>query len=811
MKEYLYDLDENGFVTKYLYSGRKETVCNWEGGDSNQLRYEKYLRSRVAEHAPIVPDKDICIGRESVLGLPWKYFYSHGNCFLNVSAFYNELRRVDLVAATVLTVSEDMEVSAHLWSCDAMDLWVNGNLVGGMQAPVYKPVRRQLVRLPLKKGENDLYIRLETLGVRDTSIAFAIQLLEQRDKIKVALTDAAGAVPFCEAESILDSAVLKEGKLRFDRPLPQESRIVYDKEMPDFCKRASRFLSETVSGKQEIDLKEYASFRVEIMIGGQQIGRRFERIELRNAVYLNRKDGDPQDIYREIGKITSLTRDAADGFALYPMLARYYEGKRTNEDRDELNKTLEQIERRMDCADFMTCALIRFLKNYGMELKYPVHEKIKEVMLNFRYWMDDEGQDGMCFWSENHSLMFYQTAYFFGMEYPDNRFVRSGKTGRELAEEARRRIHEWLDDVCEYGFDEFNSGTYTPITFSAILNLVDYAEPGIANKAQKAADLLIRMMAVHCFRNVVISPQGRIYRDVLYPHRQALQSLVNFIRPDTPYVYNEWLISMATSSYRIPEDAEALMDCSGAYTYQTGNAVVDLYKTDNYMLTSVQSPRRDGVTRVWERDEEDAHNESFLYVKSWNECFHGTTQFEPGVLGYQQHLWYAALDTELVIFVNHPGGFSEDMSEMRPGYWYGNGVIPALLQDKNVLAAVYVIPEDWPVHFTHLFWNEKKFTETSTKDGWLFGRKENSYIGIWCSKPYVDYNDVLFDCEKRSYGDKIAYLCVCGSRNEHGDFEQFQTECLTHDPWFDETADTLISADLTLVWKKHSNSTQYMD
>ena len=56
--------------------------------------------------------------------------------------------------------------------------------------------------------------------------------------------------------------------------------------------------------------------------------------------------------------------------------------------------------------------------------------------------------------------------------------------------------------------------------------------------------------------------------------------------------------------------------------------------------------------------------------KAMNECFHGTSHFQPGVYGYQQHMCYAALDREAVVFVNHPGETS-DLSSMRPGYWYG--------------------------------------------------------------------------------------------------------------------------------------------
>jgi hypothetical protein len=62
---------------------------------------------------------------------------------------------------------------------------------------------------------------------------------------------------------------------------------------------------------------------------------------------------------------------------------------------------------------------------------------------------------------------------------------------------------------------------------------------------------------------------------------------------------------------------------------------------------------------------------SYEYCKSLNECFHGTSRFEPGVYGYQQHMCYLGLDNDTVVFINHPGG-TYDATSMRPGYWFGN-------------------------------------------------------------------------------------------------------------------------------------------
>lgn len=804
-----FKLDESGYVTKYLYSGKKESEFHDDSSDTNQLRYEKYLRSVTPKHEEMTPPKGIKLGENSALGMPWQYYYSHGNIFLDDSAFYIELRRIDLYAVTELVVEEDMVVTASLWSYSAVDLWVNDTLSATIDTPVYKPINRVAFQMSLKKGKNQVFVRLETLGVRDTRISFALQVLERQDEISVSLPDAEGVAPYVKAESLLNQAVLKGNQLIFTEPLPSGSTIHYDTESWDFRKLSERYVTLDISGQSEITLKDYAAFGVSMKIGDSSIMRHFERIELRKAIYLSSGQASVREvIYEKIAEVASITRGANDGFALYPMLARHYLGKRTKEDEMELMVTLKQIERRMDCADFMVCALIRLIKSYTVSEQ--VQEEIKRVMLGFRYWMDEEGQDGMCFWSENHSLMFYEAAYFFGQDYKEDIFLRSQKTGQSLYENARLRILEWLEDVCEEGYDEFNSGVYGPITFAAVLNLVDYAEPEISKMARMAADILLEMAARHCFKDVIISPQGRIYRDALYPQHQALQAIVSLVKPNAPYVYSEWLISLATSQYKIPNEFLTWMSQTGALTYNSSNAVIDFYKTEDYMLTSVQSPRRDGKTRIWEPNQEESCREQFIYTKSLNERFHGTMQFEPGVDGYQQHLWYAALDSELVVFTTHPGGSCEDRPA-RPGYWHGNGITPALKQNNNVLGIVYVIPENYPIKFTHLFWNEKQFTQTIQKSNWLFGRKESSYVAIWCSGEMVAHNDVLFECEKRTYGEQVAYLCVCSSAQESGDFETFVQKMQEHTVQYDAESLTLTSEFLQLTYKPHFNASQIVE
>jgi hypothetical protein len=202
--------------------------------------------------------------------------------------------------------------------------------------------------------------------------------------------------------------------------------------------------------------------------------------------------------------------------------------------------------------------------------------------------------------------------------------------------------------------------------------------------------------------------------------------------------------------------------------------------------------------------------DSNAYVKSMNESYHGTTRFEPGVYGYQQHMWTAALDGETMIFANHPGEAADD-GGMRPGYWYGNGIMPAVRQEGSLLGAVYVIDERHPIGFTHLFFPLDKLDRTERQGGWLFGQKDKGYVGVWCSTTLVAHQDRLFHCEQRAYARRAAYLCQCGSEPDFGSLEAFMAYCQQLKPEFDEAGLCLTAGGgFALQYEACENLTQYI-
>lgn len=800
-----WQLDRQGFVTHYMVSGPQVTKYTSDVRDKNQLRYEAYLRSVIAQHQPVADTQHIVAGSHSRLGMPWRYMGGPDAAFMNLSDFYSLMRRVKFDLATVLVAPCDMNVRAVLWSYTAVDLYVNSQLMGGIASPVYKPIRRQEFVLPLRKGRNVIYMACETLGVRDTRSVAGLQLKGAKG-LAVSLPDKAFAKTVAEARVLLDGAELTADRLILPCPAPEDCEYTYHRPHHDYALAGRKPQWISAAGMKEIPLQE-GEINVTLRVGSVQ--RKFERTEQIRPQYVSPTptvEENMEIIYRRIGDVESLSRGGKFGFPISQMLARKHTGDTSKDENRLFGEMLDLIESRVDCSDFLMCGLTRYLHNHPVE--GVLKERIRRVLLGYRYWMDQDGFDGMCFWSENHCLMFYASAMAAGELFPDDHFTLANMTGKELYQWGRSKVIDWLDDVEKYGFEEFLSTVYMCVTFAAIINVIDFSEAEISRRAWKVTDQLLEMLSLHTYKGGIIAPQGRVYRGVLYPFAQGAMALMNMIDPQLPYEYGEgWLGFYATSKYRIPAHLVKLMEEEVSTSYTTGNARIMLEKHPDWMLTSVQSPRQDAFDR-WENEtlREDADPSTHSFVKSYNECFHGTTCFEPGTCGYQQHMWHAALDGEAAIFVNHPGSTSES-GDMRPGYWHGNGVMPALKQQGHVLGAIYRIPESFPIHYIHLYAPECRFDEVRKQDGWIFLRKGTGYLALWCSAEMEAWNGMNFHCEQRMYGDDIACLCVCGGR-EHQDMGAFIVSCQSLSPAYE--GGKLSAGGLQLEYIPGNDRTQFL-
>ncbi len=169
----------------------------------------------------------------------------------------------------------------------------------------------------------------------------------------------------------------------------------------------------------------------------------------------------------------------------------------------ELSEAFEYINCKYDCSDFYGHMLFRFYKEYEDRLSDDVKEEIKKVFLGFKYWMDMPDDESLCFFSENHTVLYGALEYLVGQEWGSDVFSNSGLTGFDHKVRGHARLMDWFDQRYRFGFFEWYSGNYWNEDLGTLMQLVSFAkDEEIVKNAKNVADLMWFEILTH-------SPQGR--------------------------------------------------------------------------------------------------------------------------------------------------------------------------------------------------------------------------------------------------------------------------------------------------------------
>jgi hypothetical protein len=155
--------------------------------------------------------------------------------------------------------------------------------------------------------------------------------------------------------------------------------------------------------------------------------------------------------------------------------------------------------------------------------------------------------------------------------------------------------------------------------------------------------------------------------------------------------------------------------------------------------------------------------------------------YRPGEAGAREHVWQATLGPDAIVYVTHPA--NAHVGDARaPGFWVGNRSLPRAAQWKDTLVAVYSLPEDDWMGFTHAYWPAYAFDESEIRDGWAFARVGDGYVALTAAAGIepVHSGPGAYH-ELRSYGQRNTWVCLMGRRAVDGSFEAFQEAVLALD------------------------------
>jgi len=495
-------------------------------------------------------------------------------------------------------------------------------------------------------------------------------------------------------------------------------------------------------------------------------------------------------------------------------------------DWNRLDGTLSYIKAEYDCSDFRLVNLIRILYEFNDSIPTTYKSKIEDVLMNFRYWMDEPGENSMCYWSENHQILFASAEYLIGQKYPNEIFHNSGLTGEQHYEKARQRILDWLQMRWDYGFTEFYSNVYYKEDIGAIINLIDYAEDEeIVKKSKIIMDLLFYDVAAQNCDKLFVSTSGRAYES----HRKkgSMSSITNYYWGDGRRLGPGMVYGLeATKNYQLPPVLkEIALDSNNVVIKQRNGLNLEELGPEGFSLGDTK-----GMMMQWGMEaftNPEVIRNSLAYIRNnsmfsnvfvtdfkmldfsllkWlhlepeiveliNPQYNGIAiqkgntytyktkdysiytaqRHQVGDFADQQHIFGVNVKGHFAVFHCHPA--IDKGKNQSPNYWVGYGHFPHAVQDKNVNLSIYSLPAEKGIiemdllDYTHAYFPKNQFDTLVMDKNYVFGKKGETYVAFVGANEFYYKNDSDDDIIQE--GKKAFWITEASSQREDGSFQDF--------------------------------------
>ena len=788
---------ENGYIHNWLVVGPQAMPVldleHFQGDDwKSQIARRYYETDSGVTQMPVMDETAQVGGAE----FEWRNVCCDDDHLVDRTAFYHTCHYLRAWAYSQVVSPVAQEVTCILTTNGPADVWLAGR---GQHVHRQEHFHHQLphsvsFRVKLAEGTNEFLVRFEEVAARECPYAMALRLVGLPPGAFVFLpTSHEGVARRKNLEKVIGAAYLDRDVFVWDDEItvhwPQDmaasAALTVRLQKPEGW-NYSEALPQVAAGKRvplsmPFQVPE-GPFQVALMPTPQEYYEDKLRVERRLALTAMRGKYSQSpygtfDERRVEALMDAAQRDDNNVFSeIAKMALGYWADVKTN----IIMETIAGINQRKDCSDFYLVGLLGMMHRYGDHPSFPesLKQPLQECALNFRYWMDEPGSDAMCFWSENHQILFHACEVLAGQLYPERVFTNVGQTGQWHREKGERMALAWLRKRGMGGFREWDSNCYFEEDLLALAHLADLAESeSVYDLASVIMDKLFLTMALNSYKGTFGSTHGRTYTPFIKGGRQESTAGVSRLMWGMG-VFNSRIL--ATVSLACMED------------YGFPIIIGDIAAAQSVPEEMWNCERHAGQLEEWcDRATGDWDVNKVTY-KTPDYMLCSAQDYHPGESGYQQHIWQATLGPDAVVFVTHPPCLSEEGSH-RPNAWHGNVVLPRVAQWKDVLITVHKLPDDDWLGFTHAFFPAWAFDEHVLRDAerdndrvWAFARKGDGYLALTAAQglEFMTQGTNAYR-ELRSHGQQNVWLCHMGRAALDGDFAAFQDKILALDVAFE--------------------------
>ncbi|MBI5032921.1 MAG: hypothetical protein HZB51_20565 [Chloroflexi bacterium] len=769
---------ENGFIHNWIVAGPQAIpvldLDRYQGDDWKLQIAKHYYDVNSCLTQPPVETESFELGDTK---LEWNYFRCDDDHFVECTAFYHTCHYLRTWAYTRVTSPTAQDVQCVLTTNGPADVWLNGEHIHRQEHFHHQIPHSVSFQAKLKSGHNEILVRFEEVAARECPYVMALQIVNAPAQAYVFIpTLHEGVARRQVVEKAIHAAYLDRDVYVWD----DEITVHWPPDLATAAELTVRLQKlpawihsegqPTISAKFKLPMAApyqlpegaFDIFLIPTVREYYEGNLRLER-KIRLSSTRNKYSQAPYGTFDE-RRAEALLDAAKREQSVFSEIAKMALGYWADLKLDVILETIDGINQRKDCSDFFLVGLLGMLHRSGNDPQFPesLKQPLEECVLNFKYWMDEPGEDAMCFWSENHQILFHACEILAGQLYPERVFTNVNQTGQWHREKGERLAISWLLKRGAGGFREWDSNCYFEEDLLALSHLADLvASQAVYDLAAVIMDKMFLTMALNSYKGAFGSTHGRAYKEHVKGARGestsgasrlmwgmgafndkilGTVSLACMEHYEFPLLIGAIAADLPDEMWNREQHAGKLeAGCDKEIGEWSVNKVT--YKTPDYMLCSAQD-------------------------------------YHPGENGYQQHIWQATMGPDAVVFVTHPSCISEENSH-RPGFWHGNVTLPRVAQWKDVLIAVHKIPDsDW-LGFTHAYFPAWAFDEYVIRDGWAFARKDNGYLAITAARgfDFIQRGNSAFR-ELRSHGRENIWVCHMGRAALDGDFASFQKKIL---------------------------------
>ena len=782
-----YDLQE-GYIHNWLVAGPQSIPIagptEFSGGDSPvEIARQYHMETSGITEMP-VERGPLSAGRFKIGDYEgaWTYVRCQEDHFVDLSDIYPTGRYVRAWAYAQVEVEAAQTVRLVLTTYGPVDLWVNETEI---HRQVHFEARAQsvAVEVSLAEGRNTILVRFEqiALGACTHAMALGLKGLSSAGAAVILPTTIEPVERRNALEKAFSAAYLDQDVYERD----QEIRVRWQELHEHWPEPMTVMLRDPAAGRiyaetpldDESDPQEGAPlgqpfqypeghYTAVLMPPIPEYGEGNMRISRALPLWALDNNSYSDALYGEFveRRVEALRHAAPYRDDVYAEMAKMAIQWWSRVEARAILQAIEKINNHHYDSVRDLLGVLGMHYRFGSAPEFPkaLTRELESAILGFRYVDTDPDNTFLHVATESTQLLLRVCELLAGQQYPERIFSASGETGLWHQRRGQELVMAWLQERAARGFEAWDSDIVLDEVLAALIHLIEFAEDeAVYEMATAMMDKTLFTLALNTHKGLFGSSHGVA---------------------EVPQILHGML--EATSGIN------RLMWGTGAFNHHT-LGTVSLACAENYGFPRlIQAIAAELPEELWSRQRYAPRSSEFgvdkVTYRTPDYMLSSAQDHRPGQEGSREHIWQATMGPGALVFVNHPTCASVHAAR-RPNYWRGNGSLPRVAQWKDTLIAVYSLPEDDWMGFTHAYFPAHAFDEHVLQKGWAFARKGNAYLALtasrgleWMTAGTHPYREL------RSYGHQNIWLCQMGRKALDGTFAGFQESILSQDVAFED-------------------------